>query len=86
MSEKRLGEAEANDILQIFEKCFERENKILRGLGWCANFKIESEKIGIYDLNFRTTLSFVNNFVARWVGSVSSKDEETPCNCDLCTW
>ena len=86
MSEKRLGEAEANNILSIVEKCFERENKILRGLGWCANFKIETEKIGIDDLNSRTTLSFVNNFVARWVGSVSSKGEETPCNYNLCTW
>ena len=58
MPEKRLGEAEANDILSIVEKCFEQENKILRGLGWCANFKIESERIGIDDLNFRTILSF----------------------------
>ena len=58
MSEKSLGEAEANDILSIVEKCFERENQILRRLGWCANFKMESERIGIDDLNFRTTLSF----------------------------
>ena len=58
MSEKRLGEAEANDILSIVEKCFERENKILHRLGWCADFKIERERIGIDDLNFRTTLSF----------------------------
>ena len=65
LSEKRLGEAEENYILSNVEKFFERENKILRGLAWCANFKIESEKIGIEDLNFRTTLSFVNNFVAR---------------------
>ena len=32
MSEKRLGEAEANNILSIVEKLFERENKILYGL------------------------------------------------------
>ena len=61
MSEKRLGEPEANDLLSIVEKCFERENKIQHRLGWCANFK------------FGLVVLVV-------------KGEETPCNCDLCTW
>ena len=84
MSEKKLGESDANNILSIVEECFEQKNKILRDLGWCANFKIDIEKINIDNLKFRTTLTFINNFVARWVGSASS--EETPCRCDSCTW
>ena len=95
MSEKRLGESDANDILSIVKECFEQKNKILRDLGWCANFKIDIERINIDNLKFRTTLTFINNFVARWVSSVSSEEtlyrcdscsEETLYRCDSCTW
>ena len=84
MYEKRLGESDANDILSIVEECFEQKNKILHNLSCCANFKIELERINIDNLKFRTTLTFINNFVARWVGSV--RNEGTSCRCDSCTW
>ena len=69
---------------QLLKNALNKKNKILRDLGWCANFKIDIERINIDNLKFRTTLTFINNFVARWVGSASS--EETPCRCDSCTW
>ena len=84
MSEKRLGKSDANNILSIVEECFEQKSKILRDLGWSANFKIDIERINIDNLKFRRTSTIINNFVARWVGSVSC--EETLCRCDSCTW
>ena len=78
------GESDVNNILAIVEEWFEQKNKILRDLGWCENFKIDVERINIDNLKFRATLTFINKFASRWVGSVSSK--ETRCRCDSCTW
>ena len=84
MFEKRFAESDANNILSIVEECFQLKNKILDDLGWCANFKIDIERINTDNLKFRTTLTFINNFVTCWFNSISS--EETPCRCDSCTW
>ena len=49
------------------------KKKLLRDFGWCANFKIDTERINIDNLKFRTILTFINNFLARWVGRVVVK-------------
>ena len=41
LSEKRLGESDANKICAMTEDCFEQRNESMRSHGWCANFKMD---------------------------------------------
>ena len=65
MSEKRLGESDANNILSIVEECFEQKEKILRDLGWCANFKIDIGRISIDNLKFMWLVGSVASVVKK---------------------
>ena len=83
MSERRLREFDGDEIVMVVEDCFEQINKILCALGWCPNFKVNIERFSAAgDLNFKTTLTFMNTFATSLGAKVTGK--ETPCRCYLC--
>ena len=45
LSEKRLGESDANKICAMSEDCFEQKNESMRSHCWCANFKMGQERV-----------------------------------------
>ena len=81
LSEKRLGESDANKICKMTEDCFEQKNESMRSHGWCANFKMDQERVCLGDLGYRVMFTYINKFKAHWTGSI---EEETPCACFTC--
>ena len=85
MSEKRLSESDEHEACTIVEKCFEQKNKIMCTLGWCANYKIDPERVKIGDLSYRETFSYINDSKARWTGLIDSEEHEVNfCKCFMC--
>ena len=55
LSEKRLGESDASKVCPMTEDCFEQKNESMRGHGWCANFKMNQDRVCLSDLKYRVT-------------------------------
>ena len=85
LSEKRLSESDEHKACTIVEKCFEQKNKTMRTLGWCANYKIDSERVKIGDLSYGATFSYINDSKACWTGVIDGEEDEVNfCKCFMC--
>ena len=81
LSEKRLGESDANKICAMTEDSFEKKNESMNSLGWCANFKMDQERAYLSNLKYRVMFTCINKFKACWTGSI---EKETSCACFIC--
>ena len=81
---KRLGEFDAHKVRSIAEDCFEQKNKNMRGLGWCANYKIDQQRVEIRDLNYWVIFTYINDSKACWTDVIDSEEEGKFSKCFMC--
>ena len=81
LSEKRLGESKAHKVCSIAEDCFKQENKNMRGLSWCGNYKIDQQRVEIGDLNYRVIFTYVNDSKAQSTSFIDREEEGKFCKC-----
>ena len=81
LCEKSLGESNATKICAMTEDCFEQKNEGMHIHGWCANFKINQERVCLANLKYRVMFTHINKFKDHWTGSI---EEETSCACFMC--
>ena len=60
------------------EDCFEQKNESMHSHGWCANFKMDQERVCLCDLKYRVMFTYIIKFKARWTSSIEGK---MPCAC-----
>ena len=77
LSEKRLSARDAGTVCSLTEECF---NQDMHKLGWCANYKIDQERVEAGNFNYRLMFSYINNSEARW-GKNNDVSEENLFKC-----
>ena len=80
LSEKRLSARDATTVCSVTEKCF---NQDVHKLGWCANYKIDQERVEVGNFNHSLMFSCVKNSEAGW-GKNDDVSEENLCECIMC--
>ena len=80
MSEKRFSGRDAGTVCSLTEEYF---NQNMHKPGWCANYKIDQERVEAGNFNYHLMFSYINYSEARW-GKNDDVSEENLCKCIMC--